>query len=204
MKIIKKSAFENEKAALVFNVFDKAIASYGVLPFDLEFHIGSQSSIDANKSKIAISYYDDFIQESDAKGIFARVMYSLHMLLAKKAFPDEPEIIQQIIAGRSMAVLCREQLFYMMFLGIAKTKSIESFEQYLSAIVPYAVFSTVDAYSAELLCALVRKKAKSLEYEKQAKKFLSVVCKPIDTERSLTEAVQSYEGMINENAGIEV
>ncbi len=207
MKLSKYSQYKGEKAALVMKIFDTAVSKMGMLPFDIDFTVGSKTKAeirtDANgvyadntKLIVVLDYFDSFVQESDKNGIYARILFLIHLAIAKKSFAECPEILQNIIAGRSMCKLCKDEIFYTMFIDTMSISGIKDFDHYIEALVPYIIFSSVDKYNADLLYSGVSRHVDPVEgYDKRAKKFLAAVCRPLDMKSALEEALKCYSEM---------
>ncbi len=198
MKITKSSQYKGEKSDLVLKMLDTAIAKIGMLPFDINFAVGSKTRTEVKDDKliIVLDYFDSFVQESDKNGIYARILFLMHLAIAKKSFEGYPEILQNIIAGRSMCKLYKDQIFYTMFIDTMSISGVRDFDHYIEALVPYIIFSSVDKYNADLLYSGISRHVDAAEgFDKRAKKFLSSVCKRLDTKSSVEEAVKCYEEM---------
>ncbi|MBI4162360.1 MAG: hypothetical protein HY513_01645 [Candidatus Aenigmarchaeota archaeon] len=195
MKITKNSQYKGEKSALVLKMLDIAVSKIGMIPFDIDFTVGSKTKVEVKEDKliIVLDYFDAFVQESDKNGIYARILFLIHLAITKKSFLGYPEILQKILSGRSMCKLFKDQAFYAMFIDTMSVSGIKDFEHYIEALVPYIVFSCVDKYNADLLYSGISRHIDPVEgYDKKAKKFLAAVCRPLDTPRAVKEAVNCY------------
>ena len=175
-----------------------------MLPFVIDFIIGSKTKTEArtdakgvhtqnDKLVIVLDYFDSFVQENDKNGIYARILFLIHLAIAKKSFEGYPEILQNIIAGRSMCKLYKDQIFYTMFIDTMSISGIRDFDHYIEALVPYIVFSSVDKYNADLLYSGISRHVDAAEgYDKRAKNFLASVCRPLDTPQAMKEASKCY------------
>jgi len=188
MRVKKKTDFEDEKSKLVFRIFDRVLAAYGELPFDIVFYIGGETEViydeGQREATLILNYYDRFVMESDEKGIWARIMYLLYLTAVKQQ--EMPEIIDEIIAGRRMAVHYPEELFYIMYIDAVSFPQDEK----IVSLIPYFIFSRVDKYNAGLLFSMVNEAEK---FKSKNKKLFAALESSLGTEKSVVNALNLLE-----------
>ena len=192
MKVRKKTDFEDEKSKLVFRMFDRVLGAYGELPFDVVFYIGGETEAiydeEERKATLIFNYYDKFVREGDEKGIWARLMYLFYLASVKQQ--QMPEIIDEIIAGRRMAVRYPEELFYTMYIDAVSFVQSNNIEEQVIALIPYFIFSRIDKYNAGLLFSMVQEADK---FKSKNKKLFAALESNLGTEKSVINALNLIE-----------
>jgi len=193
MKVVKK--FDRDKRTeLVSRIFDEVLMKNDYpLPFNrLEFHIRDfdVTSFEEDKALICLSYNNPFILEMDERGLAILVRHELFRLTLRLT---SPRLIEDVIVGKELIKRgFGDELFYMYYNLLMKSKHEEKVHSFVRANIPWIIFSGLDDYNSKFLKELVSKLYKRKFPE--TKKLFLVLCKLSET--NIRGALREFESVM--------
>jgi hypothetical protein len=193
MKVVKKFD-RDERTELVSRVFDQALMKNDYpLPFNrLEFHIRDRdvTLFEEDMALICIDYNNPFILEMDERGIAILIRHELFRLTLRLTFP---RLIEDVIVGKELIKRgFGDEIFYMYYNLLMKSKHEEKVHSFIRASVPWTIFYGLDNYNSKFLKDLVSKLYKRKFPE--TKKLFLVLCKL--SGNNMRGAVKEYESLM--------
>ena len=193
MRLIKK--FErDEKTDFVSRIFDGVIIKNPFpLPFSrMELHIRDYdvTVFDTEKAIICLNYNNPLILEMDERGVRTLLLHEIFRLMLRV---NQPRLIEDVMVGRAMILRgYGEDLFYVYYNELMKSKHEETRASFLKASIPWVIFYGLDEYNSKFLKVLAGKLHKRKFPE--TSKFLAILCKLSD--KNLKGAVKEYKNFI--------
>jgi hypothetical protein len=203
MRIVKKSDIGDEKARMVFDIFDKILMKLGYpWKYDvLGLAINEKTSVFVADSKITITldYNDSLIQEMDKKGIASLILHSLYHVITKDKYnlAEMPHFIEDVLINREMIKDGYDDyVFYSSYLFLLRKKHVSSLEDYLMVNIPWLSFHGMNDYNSEFLKNMLLRIKNMEHYRDRARKLIDVMKKDLTADKNINYATNAYEVML--------